>query len=77
MVGVHFGTAQSGTVSGGSWVTRAPMQVARANLGVAAVNGDIYAIGGNTITGAYLPDQGFMGMNGGPVNTNEQYDPLN
>ena len=76
MVGMHFGTAQSGTISGNSWATKAPMQVARANLGVAVVNGDIYAIGGNTVTGAYNWDQGFSyGINGGTVNTNEQYDP--
>ena len=52
------------------------MQVARANLGVAVVNGEIYTIGGNTVTGEYNFDQGFSyGINGSPVNTNEQYDP--
>ena len=61
---------------GNSWVEKTPMQVARANLGVAVVNGDIYAIGGNTVTGEYNIDQGFFkGINGGTVNTNEQYDP--
>jgi hypothetical protein len=59
-----------------TWVTKTPMQVARADLGVAVVNGDIYAIGGNTITGEYNLDQGFYkGITGGTVNTNEQYDP--
>ena len=63
--------------AGDYWVSRAPMQVARADLGVAAVNGDIYAIGGNTITGTYNLDQGFgcYGVSGGTVNTTEQYDP--
>jgi len=61
---------------GNSWVEKAPMQVARANLEVAVVNGDIYAIGGNTVTGEYNIDQGFFkGINGGTVNTNEQYNP--
>ena len=64
------------SVVGNTWVEKAPMQVARANLGVAVVNGDIYAIGGNTVTGEYNFDQGFSyGINGSPVNTNEQYDP--
>jgi N-acetylneuraminic acid mutarotase len=61
---------------GNSWMDKAPMQVARANLGIAMVNGDIYAIGGNTITGEYNLDQGFYaGITGGTVNTTEQYDP--
>ena len=34
------------TPTGNSWVERAPMQVARADLGVAVVDGNIYAIGG-------------------------------
>jgi hypothetical protein len=44
-----------------SWVSRAPMQVARSGLGVAVVNGKIYAIGG--------------AGNGGFCATNEEYDP--
>jgi hypothetical protein len=43
-----------------SWATMAEMPTARSGLGVAAVNGKIYAIGG---------------MNGGHLNTNEEYDP--
>ncbi len=34
-------------VSGNSWVSRAPMNYARANMGVATVNGLVYAIGGD------------------------------
>jgi hypothetical protein len=53
-----------------SWMTKAPMSVARSDLGVATVNGKIYAIGGSTqqSTG--------MDSNGGVVDTNEEYDPL-
>jgi N-acetylneuraminic acid mutarotase len=52
------------------------MQVARANLGVAVVNGNIYAIGGNTIAGEYNFEQGFSsGTTGGLVNIVEKYDP--
>jgi N-acetylneuraminic acid mutarotase len=43
-----------------TWVSKASMQVARSNLGVAAVNGKIYAIGGSTENGV--------------VGTNEEYD---
>ena len=46
-----------------SWVSKAPMHQARSDLGVVAVDGKIYAIGGS---------------GGGPLNpvgTNEQYDP--
>jgi N-acetylneuraminic acid mutarotase len=44
-----------------SWVSKAPMQQARYGLGVAVVNGKIYAIGG------YVEN--------GVVGTNEEYDP--
>jgi N-acetylneuraminic acid mutarotase len=66
-----------GSTAGDSWVEKAPMNVARANLGVAVVNGDIYAIGGNTIAGEYNLDQGFSsGTTGGVTNTVERYDPV-
>jgi N-acetylneuraminic acid mutarotase len=44
-----------------SWASKAPMQQARSGLGVAVVNGKIYAIGGSTRSGE--------------VGTNEEYDP--
>jgi len=44
-----------------TWVSKAPMQVARSGVGVAVVNGKIYAIGGST-------EKGLVG-------TNEEYDP--
>jgi hypothetical protein len=44
-----------------SWTSKAPMHEARSNLGVAVVNGKIYAIGGNTQSGI--------------VGTNEEYYP--
>jgi N-acetylneuraminic acid mutarotase len=44
-----------------SWVSKAPMRQARSGLGVATVNGKIYAIGG--------------GVENGYVGTNEQYNP--
>jgi N-acetylneuraminic acid mutarotase len=53
-----------------SWVSKAPMQQARGGLGVAAVNGKIYAIGGSTASGLYPPN-----LKGGFVGTNEEYDP--
>jgi N-acetylneuraminic acid mutarotase len=44
-----------------TWVSKASMQVARSGLGVAVVNGKIYAIGGRAENGV--------------TNTNEEYDP--
>ena len=45
-----------------SWTTIDPMPTARGSLGVAVVDGKIYAIGGANITG-------------GSITTNEMYDP--
>ncbi len=45
-----------------SWTTKAPMQQARGGLGVAVVDGKIYAIGGRTVSGV--------------VGINEEYDPV-
>ena len=61
---------------GDSWVEKTPMNVARAGLGVAVVNGKIYAIGGVTQTlQQTFPLMGFPAS--GCVGTNEQYDPTN
>jgi N-acetylneuraminic acid mutarotase len=48
-------------VAENTWTQKAPMQTARDGLGVAVVNGKIYAIGGFTESGV--------------VGTNEEYDP--
>ena len=48
-----------------TWVEMAPMQQARSGLGVIAVEGKIYAIGGTTNTG-------FISS---VLSANEQYDP--
>ncbi len=54
-----------------TWKTLAPMQQARGGLGVAVVDGKIYAIGGSIARGPYRPDT----FAGGYVGTNEMYDP--
>ena len=54
-----------------SWTSLAPLQQARGGLGVAVVDGKIYAIGGSTARGPYRPDT----FAGGYVGTNEMYDP--
>ena len=61
------------------WVSKAPMNEKRAYLGVAVVNGKIYAIGGDD--GGYtkrLSDGGTATTRTyNVVNTNEEYDPAN
>jgi len=59
-----------------SWASKAPMHVARSDLGVAVMNGKIYAIGGNTESG-YMPNSegnDYKAL-GWIVATNEEYDP--
>ncbi|MCW4044159.1 MAG: hypothetical protein NWE94_01410, partial [Candidatus Bathyarchaeota archaeon] len=63
------------TVAEDTWVSKAPMQVARGNLGVAVVNGKIYAIGGSTASGGGGTSNGPSPITGGVVGINEEYDP--
>jgi N-acetylneuraminic acid mutarotase len=59
-----------------SWTTKAPMHEARAFLGVAAVNGKIYAIGGDN--GSYMGNvANAWGHTNSVVDANEEYDPAN
>jgi len=51
-----------------TWVSKAPMHQARSNLGVAVVDGKIYAIGGDARSGEW-PYAGSI------VSTNEEYNP--
>lgn len=55
-------SSSAASSDGDSWVSKAPMQVARGGLGVAVVDGKIYAIGG------------YPGI-GQTLTTNEEYDP--
>jgi N-acetylneuraminic acid mutarotase len=59
----------------GSWVTRALMPTSRGGLGVAAVDGKIYAVGGSTIRGGGGTQSGPLPTQGGAVGTVEEYDP--
>jgi hypothetical protein len=51
-----------------SWTSKTPMQKARGGLGVAAVNGKIYAIGGSAQDAHLATVKEFL-------STNEEYDP--
>lgn len=67
---VGTSTSASAETTENSWVPKAPMQQARANLGVATVNGKIYAIGGIA-----LKYQDNSRRESVDVATNEEYDP--
>lgn len=72
---VQFASSSVGGAEN-SWVTKAPMREARNNLGVAVVNGRIYAIGGDTLGGRWTYSMGLSGqITGKTVGTNEEYDP--
>jgi N-acetylneuraminic acid mutarotase len=59
---------------GNSWVEEAPMHSARANIGVAVVNGQIYAIGGDNGSDIGNCDTG-TAITNHVVNVNEFYNP--
>ncbi|MDR2700634.1 MAG: hypothetical protein LBC12_07570 [Nitrososphaerota archaeon] len=65
-----FNPASAAELVQDSWNTKTPMSVARANLGVVAVDGQIYAIGGST----GIP--GFMFFTEQHVDVTERYDPV-
>ena len=74
-VSVQFALSSVGEAEN-SWVTKAPMHEARNSLGVVAVNGKIYAIGGNTWGGFWFYSMGLADrISGEIVGTNEEYDP--
>ncbi len=60
--------ALSSDIVENSWVSKAPMRKARGGLGVAAVNGKIYAIGGSPEDVSWATTDKFL-------STNEEYDP--
>jgi N-acetylneuraminic acid mutarotase len=66
----------SAGVAEDTWVSKAPMHMARYGLGVAVVNGKIYAIGGLTKSGGGGTKSGPLPYEGGVVGTNEEYDPV-
>jgi Kelch motif len=66
------------TTDENTWVELAPMHIARAWLGVAAVNGKVYAIGGSTASGFEPASFPYGNINADHfVGTNEEYDPTN
>src|SRR4030067_3429532 len=63
----------------GAWTTKAMLREARSGLGVAVVNGRIYAIGGTTSSGFVASSPGsavYAGKTPTSVTSlNEEYDP--
>jgi hypothetical protein len=68
--------ASGASAAENTWVELAPMNIARAWLGVAAVNGKIYAIGGSTASGFEPASFPYGNINADHfVGTNEEYNP--
>ncbi len=65
---LSFVDIKPASASGDFWTQKASMHVARGGLGVAVVNGKIYAIGGSTESGQHVAIDGLVG-------TNEEYNP--
>lgn len=63
-------------ISANSWIEKAPMHVARSDLGVSVIDGKIYAIGGCTANG-FIPNSkgNDYKAKGWITNINEEYDP--
>jgi len=64
------------SIAGNSWAIKVSMHQARSSLGVAVVDGKIYAIGGNTERGQRIYTGGNLGdITGGVIGANEEYNP--
>ncbi|MBN1244811.1 hypothetical protein JXA31_04380 [Candidatus Bathyarchaeota archaeon] len=76
MASCLIGVKPVSAASPNSWTSKAPMRQARGGLGVAVVNGKIYAIGGSTESGLNPRSIGIdYKAKGWVVDTNEEYDP--
>jgi hypothetical protein len=62
-------------VTENTWITKTPMRHERYGLGVAVVNGKIYAIGGSSEEGTNSYSAGYFPTSGKVLNTVEEYDP--
>ena len=75
MVAEHAYSSANSTAD--TWIQRSSMHEARSCLGVATVNGKIYAIGGSTESG-FIPNahgSQVYDIKSNDVGTNEEYDP--